>query len=184
MVRKRRLSNSRQGRSALALALVMTLLLVGCGGAPPATTRAPATQAPAITIAPMTTDPATDRCTLAMTTYADLASCQGESEEYSIEVATSSVGKTLGRIIVPSKEPIEILAAMGAYARENSGASDSFTVFAFGSETDAQEGGYNRGRIFWNNGGPIEVDVCTTFFDIGEGVEVCDEHVTMTLDNG
>lgn len=164
-------------------ALVMTMVLIGCSGAPPMATTAPTMPAPASTITPVTDAPAPERCTLSMMTYGDLATCEGESEEYSIDIATSSVGKTVGRIIVPSKDPLEILAAMGAYAREHSGASDSFTVFAFGSELDAQEGGYNRGRIFWNNGGPIEVDVCTTFFDIGEGVEVCDEHVELTLEN-
>lgn len=121
-------------------------------------------------------------CTLEMRTYSDLASCEGPSEEYSIKLAKDFDGKTVARIIVPAKDPLEILAAMGSYTREWSVGADSFTVFAIGSETAAAEGGYNRGRIFWNNGGPIDVQVCKAYVTI-ESLETCNDFIQLTLTN-
>lgn len=57
-------------------------------------------------------------------------------------------------------------------------------MFAYASEADYRAGaGYNRGRLFWNNGGPIEVDICTEFADLRDGIDFCSNEYTFTVEN-
>ena len=72
---------------------------------------------------------------------------------------------------------------MGAYTANWSTGSDSFTVLANGSKRDYGKGGdYNRGRIFWNNGGPITVEICTAWDDL-EAIDICTEQEQFTVAN-
>jgi len=127
--------------------------------------------------------PAAATCAFPPHTYDDLEACKGDSQQIELKVADSYDGKTTARIAITSKDPRTIVAAMGAYAAEWSAGADSFTVFAYGSESDYRDGGgYNRGRIFWNNGGPITVDVCTAFDD-SQGVATCSKESSYMVTN-
>ena len=129
------------------------------------------------------TAPNTGTCAIPPRTFADLAACNGTSEQIELEIAESFEGKTTAKIAITSKDPQAILAGMGGYAAEWSTGADSFTVFAYGSANDYASGaGYNRGRIFWNNGGPITVDICTTISDLG-GIDFCETETTYTVTN-
>lgn len=155
-------------------------ILIGCSGSPG---NADATVKPTPAVA-SATPPASGSCTIPPKTYADLAACRGESEQISLEVADSVQGKTVGRIAIASRDPAEILAAMGDYTRQWSTRADSFTVFAYAKAADYAEGaGYNRGRIFWNNGGPITVNICTAFMDLGDGMDFCEAEAEYTVAN-
>lgn len=125
---------------------------------------------------------ATPSCGIPPRTYDDLASCDGQFAEISAKIAESYQGKTVVKIAVKSKDPDAIVSAMGASVYVWSTGADSFTVFAFGSKRDAEAGGYNRGRIFWNNGGPITVDVCTAWAKVG-GIDTCTDQDTYTVAN-
>lgn len=138
---------------------------------------------PAPTVAAATAPPGPS-CTIPPKTYSDLASCSGESEQIMLDIASSYHGKTVGRIAIASQNPAEILAAMGEYTRLWSPGADSFTVFAYGALGDYAAGApYNRGRIFWNNGGPITVNICTTFTRASDGIDSCDAEDEYTVAN-
>lgn len=165
----------------VAAALLVAACSGGPGSAVGSTTPAPARQTAEAT------DPPEATCTLAtVKTYEDLVACRGTSEQFSLEVAESRQGKTVAKIIIPSKDPDTILGAMGASTTEWSIGADSFTLWAYGSRADAEESGYSRGRIFWNNGGQIEVKVCTAIsvVEASDGsFEFCDEEATIMLTN-
>jgi hypothetical protein len=151
------------------VALLTLVLVSGCRGAPAAST-------------PATAAPAAASCRLPPRTYDDLAACTGSSQQLELKIASSYQGKSTAKIAVPSKDPQTILAAMGAYTAEWSIGADSWTLFAYGSADDASSGvGYNRGRLYWNNGGPITVDICTDYKE-ADGVEACSaqSHYTVT----
>lgn len=165
---------------ALLVGAACAILIAGCSGPPG--TAAPA-RTPQTTVK-QPTPPTSVSCTIPPKTYADLASCRGESEQISLEVADSFEGKTVGRIAIASRDPAEILAAMGDYTRQWSSGADSFTVFAYAKVADYAAGaGYNRGRIFWNNGGPITVNICTAFMDLGDGMDFCEAEDEYTVTN-
>lgn len=161
----------------LLVGAACAILITGCSGPPG--TSAPA-KTPQTTVKP----PISSSCTIPPKTYADLASCRGDSEQISLEVADSFEGKTVGRIAIASRDPAEILAAMGEYTGRWSSSANSFTVFAYAKVTDyAAAAGYNRGRIFWNNGGPITVNICTAFMDLGDGMDFCEAEAEYTVAN-
>ena len=125
----------------------------------------------------------TGSCSLPPGTYDDLAACAGTSGQIELNVADSFQGKTTAKITIPSKDPRAILAAMGAYTAEWSIGADSFTAFAYGSADEYENGSaYNRGRIFWNDGGPITLDICTEWHDV-EGIDSCTSQETFTVAN-
>ncbi|MEW6223204.1 MAG: hypothetical protein AB1627_01105 [Chloroflexota bacterium] len=159
---------------------MIAALVAACGGGGEASVSSvPSRATPAPPPAPA------DRCELPPRTYADLAACQGSSEQLELQIAESYQGKTTAKIAIASKDPQEILAAMGAFTAEWSLGADSFTLFAYGSASDAAAGSYNRGRLFWNNGGPITLDICTAYMDLGDGgPEICSEEQHFTVTNG
>src|SRR5215217_4201804 len=128
--------------------LVFAMLTAACSGTSSSTTAAKTS--------------AGANCSIPPRTYSDLEACDGNSTEIELTVAKSFDGKTTAKIAIASRDPRQILSAMGAYTKEWSTGADSFTVLAFGAETDPESGaGYNRGRIYWNNGGEITVNLCT-----------------------
>lgn len=121
-------------------------------------------------------------CAIPPRTWADLDACEADPERLSLKIAESRHGKTIATIAVASKDPGDILAALGAFAVEWSTGADSFTVWAY-SDAEAEDlGGYNRGVLFWNNDGPIEVGICTNWYDLDDGgPEVCAEEQTFAV---
>jgi hypothetical protein len=100
-----------------------------------------------------------------------------------LTIAETFQGKTTAKVAIASKDPQVILAGMGAYTAQWSIGAVSFTLFAYGSREDAESGvGFNRGRIFWNDEGPITVDICTAYA-AAEGVEICTGQDSYTVDN-
>lgn len=158
-----------------SMSLICAILLAGCGStdSPRATSEARST-----------IQPAGPSCTIPPKTYADLAACRGESEQISLEIADSFQGKSVVRIAIASRDPQAILAAMGDATRQWSIGANSFTVFAYAAAGDYAAGaGYNRGRIYWNDGGPITVNVCTSYIDLGDGIDFCDEESEYIVEN-
>lgn len=155
-----------------SIGLALAIALSACGGTP-------STSSVASRVAGVDAS----RCTVANAkSYDDLRSCRASPVQVELEIADDFQGKTTSKIAVTSKDPDAILAAMGAWAVEWSTGADSFTVFAYGSESDAELGGYNRGVLFWNDGGPISVDICTAFTDL-EGTDFCEQRRSLTLAN-
>jgi len=125
----------------------------------------------------------TGGCTIPPRTYDDLNACTGEAEEIEVDIADSPDGQTTAHIAIPSKDPQTILAAMGASMAERSVGAANFGVFAYGSREDYAGGvGWNRGRIYWNDGGAITVDICTEF-ETWSGIDVCVEESHFTVAN-
>jgi hypothetical protein len=165
----------------LAIAAV-ALLAAGCGGSAPTPSSLGASP-PLGSARPLGSATLLAVCAIPPDTYADLAACHGTADEFDLQLAKMSDGKTVARVAIASKDPQEILAGMGAYTAAHDTTAGSFTVFAFGSERDYKRGaGYNRGRIFWNNGGPITVDVCTAWEKPGN-VDICTDELHFTVTN-
>jgi hypothetical protein len=160
--------------------LVACLVVGGCGsvtrpGATPTSAMNQPTEAPAATAA---------GCPVEPKTYDDLAGCDGESQQISLDVADGFQGKTIARIAIASRSPADIVAAMGAYTREWSTGANSFTLFAYGDVGDYAAGArYNRGRVFWNDGGTITVNVCTEISQLEDGMDICDDEAEYTVAN-
>jgi hypothetical protein len=144
----------------LRWALAIALALSACGGEPQT--------------------PIAGSCAIPPETYNDLAVCTGSYMFLEWTRAPDNVGtKSSAKIVITSRDPNDILAGLGAYAMAE-GWTDSFIVFAYGSNDRSIEGNYNRGRLLWNLRGPITVDICTQFAEI-DGVEVCTDQVEFTL---
>jgi hypothetical protein len=123
-------------------------------------------------------------CSIPPKTYADLETCRGSSEPISLDVADSIERKTVGRIAISSKDPTAILAAIGDDARKWSSGAKSFTVFAYAAVGDYAAGaGYNRGRLYWNNGGEITVNICTAISVADDGMDFCDDEAVYAVAN-
>ena len=171
-------------RIAAAALLLITLAQAACSGTVSVATPQPvavATAEPAPSVA--AASGAAASCSIPPKTYADLAACKGKSKEIKLDLAKDANGHTVARIVVASKKPKAILAAMGAYTAKWSQKADSFTVFAYGSRKDYRNGaGYNRGRIYWNDGGPIEVKICTDWYKF-EVPDACSEESTYIVEN-
>jgi hypothetical protein len=149
----------------LRYAFAVVLALGACGGDPEAPTATPA-----------------GSCTIPPETYNDLAACTGPFLFLEGGMAMDNVRtKWSAKIVIPSKDPNDILAGLGAYMREE-GWTDSFIVFAYGWNDPSTEGNYNRGRLLWNFRGPITVDICTEFTHV-KGVEACTDQIEFTVSN-
>jgi ABC-type glycerol-3-phosphate transport system substrate-binding protein len=176
-----------RGRGMQRIAIAMLLIAVltaACSRTAPThgPTNAP-TKSPSNVPSNAPTEVGAGSCSIPPRTYDDLAACTGASEEIELQVAENSDGKTVGRIAVASKDPLDILAAMGAYASANiSTNANSFTVFAYGSADDYENGtSYNRGRIFRTYRGPIKVAICTEFAVLDDGRDFCTKEQTYTV---
>lgn len=154
----------------VAVVLVVTLAVAACGGTAEPTVK-PASPTPV------------GSCSIPPRTYADLVACSGTSDPFDLQVADSFDGKTVARIAVNSRNPEEILRALGVVAREWSAGADSFSAWAYSSEKDYNEGApFNRGMIFWNDGGEITLTICTDWEKVG-GIDSCTESVDYAVKN-
>jgi hypothetical protein len=121
-------------------------------------------------------------CTIPPRTYDDLAACAGPFAFLEGSLAPDTVHtKWSAKIVIPSTDPDDILAGLGAYMSEE-GWTDSFIVLAYGANGPSTEGAYNRGRLLWNLRGPITVDICTEFADV-RGVEACTDQIEFMVSN-
>jgi hypothetical protein len=160
-------------RSSIA---AFALAVVGCGAGGP-------TPAPLASSLPLASATRLAACAIPPDSYADLAACKGSAEQFALKLAKTFDGKTVARVAIASKDPQAILAAMAGYTAQWSTKADSFTLFAYGSQRDYKLGaGYTRGRIFWNDGGPITVDVCTRWEKVGK-VDTCTDELHFTVEN-
>jgi hypothetical protein len=158
-------------RRAAIVAIV--LVLAGCGDARPTTQPTAAATAGGA------------GCTLRAMKFSELKGCQAASEQVSLVIPDSKEGKTSAKIVIASKDPLQILAAIAAYTYERRGGVHSFTVFSWVTRAGVSIDEYS-GRLYWNNDGPIAVDICTAWVKIkasGGSIELCDTRTTLTLAN-
>jgi hypothetical protein len=112
-------------------------------------------------------------CPIPPRTFDDLHACTGESEVIERDVPVGFDGRTSDHIVISSKDPQAILAGLAAYATARGLGVGSFGLSAYGSR-DVYDGGvgFNRGQIYWNDGGEITVDICTEY-ETWSGIEIC-----------